>query len=265
MRGMGNFRVGNGCNGETAPTTGWLKGQISFSSGTHSSSGPMPQIAEEGIGGSSSDDGSFGNSNAGNRGYIPGFSIGSWDNSALVSENLTGLKRLRDINGGNQEVFADWNGEAGHRPPMLAHHFSLPKTSTEMAALEKFLQFQDSVPCKVRAKRGCATHPRKHSRQGESKQERDDLLTTRTPNRSSKCRREKPIWLRARLHSFGACSRASTPLRAIYLCRASSCCCCSSVTEKKQKVPWEREKEAQESESLQQTDEYILKKQFGKA
>ncbi|XP_010257364.1 PREDICTED: transcription factor bHLH130-like isoform X1 [Nelumbo nucifera] len=154
MGGMGNFRAGNGCNGETSPATGRLKGQISFSSGTHSSSGPMPQIAEEGIGGSSSDDGSFGNSNAGNRGYIPGFPIGSWDDSALVSENLTGLKRLRDINGGNQ------NGEAVHRPPMLAHHFSLPKTSTEMAALEKFLQFQDSVPCKVRAKRGCATHPR---------------------------------------------------------------------------------------------------------
>ncbi|GMP41819.1 hypothetical protein CsSME_00011785 [Camellia sinensis var. sinensis] len=30
-----------------------------------------------------------------------------------------------------------------------------------MAAVEKFLQFQqDSVPCKIRAKRGCATHPR---------------------------------------------------------------------------------------------------------
>ena len=26
--------------------------------------------------------------------------------------------------------------------------------------MEKFLHFQDSVPCKIRAKRGCATHPR---------------------------------------------------------------------------------------------------------
>lgn len=43
---------------------------------------------------------------------------------------------------------------------MLSHHLSLPKTSAEMAAVEKFLQFQDSVPCKIRAKRGCATHPR---------------------------------------------------------------------------------------------------------
>jgi hypothetical protein len=29
-----------------------------------------------------------------------------------------------------------------------------------MAAIEMFLQFQDAVPCKIRAKRGCATHPR---------------------------------------------------------------------------------------------------------
>lgn len=50
------------------------------------------------------------------------------------------------------------NMEARSRP--LAHHLSLPKTSAEMAAIENFLQFQDSVPCKIRAKRGCATHPR---------------------------------------------------------------------------------------------------------
>jgi len=43
---------------------------------------------------------------------------------------------------------------------MLAHHLSLPKTSAEMSTIENFLQFQDSVPCKIRAKRGCATHPR---------------------------------------------------------------------------------------------------------
>eukprot|EP00268_Persea_americana_P049380 TRINITY_DN5294_c0_g1_i5.p1 TRINITY_DN5294_c0_g1~~TRINITY_DN5294_c0_g1_i5.p1 ORF type:complete len:160 (-),score=19.32 TRINITY_DN5294_c0_g1_i5:482-892(-) len=29
-----------------------------------------------------------------------------------------------------------------------------------MDAMEQILQFQDSVPCKIRAKRGCATHPR---------------------------------------------------------------------------------------------------------
>ncbi|KAM3303662.1 hypothetical protein P3S67_014692 [Capsicum chacoense] len=42
----------------------------------------------------------------------------------------------------------------------LTHHLSLTKTSSEMAAIEKYLQFQqDSVPCKIYAKKSCATHP----------------------------------------------------------------------------------------------------------
>ncbi|KAG4991545.1 hypothetical protein JHK87_025002 [Glycine soja] len=42
----------------------------------------------------------------------------------------------------------------------LAHQLSLPNTSAEMTAIEKFLQLSDFVPSKIRAKRGCATHPR---------------------------------------------------------------------------------------------------------
>ncbi|KAF2317723.1 hypothetical protein GH714_039671 [Hevea brasiliensis] len=52
------------------------------------------------------------------------------------------------------------SGDSRNHPPMLAHHLSLPKTSAEISAIEKFLQLHDSVPCKIRAKRGCATHPR---------------------------------------------------------------------------------------------------------
>lgn len=54
----------------------------------------------------------------------------------------------------------DQNETGGHPPAPLAHHMSLPNTTAEMAAIEKFLQFSDSVPCKIRAKRGMATHPR---------------------------------------------------------------------------------------------------------
>ncbi|KAM7512312.1 hypothetical protein LguiB_011187 [Lonicera macranthoides] len=55
----------------------------------------------------------------------------------------------------------DQNENSGQYTPSLLHHMSLPKTSAEMAAVEKYLQFQqDSVPCKIRAKRGFATHPR---------------------------------------------------------------------------------------------------------
>ncbi|KAK9015245.1 hypothetical protein V6N11_006361 [Hibiscus sabdariffa] len=42
----------------------------------------------------------------------------------------------------------------------LTHHLSLPKTYEETDVVETFWQFQGSVPCKIRAKRGCATHPR---------------------------------------------------------------------------------------------------------
>ncbi|KAJ0083407.1 hypothetical protein Patl1_29631 [Pistacia atlantica] len=50
------------------------------------------------------------------------------------------------------------NLDTGNRPPpLLAHHLSLPK---DLTSIEKLLQIQDSVPCKIRAKRGCATHPR---------------------------------------------------------------------------------------------------------
>lgn len=39
--------------------------------------------------------------------------------------------------------------------------FNLSKNSLEVSSIEKYLQLQqDSVPCRVRAKRGCATHPR---------------------------------------------------------------------------------------------------------
>lgn len=47
-----------------------------------------------------------------------------------------------------------------NRVNSLSHHLSLPKTSVDMVAMEKLLNFQDTVPCKIRAKRGCATHPR---------------------------------------------------------------------------------------------------------
>ncbi|XP_043711149.1 transcription factor bHLH130-like [Telopea speciosissima] len=114
--------------------------------------------------------------------------MGYWDDSALVSENFSGLKRFRDNNG---KMLSSLNpsetqtGEAGNRPPGLTHHFSLPKTSTEIVAMEKFSQ--DSVPCKILAKRGCATHPR-------SIVER--VRRTRTSERMRKLQELVPTWRR---------------------------------------------------------------------
>ncbi|OEL20588.1 Transcription factor bHLH130 [Dichanthelium oligosanthes] len=124
---------------------GRLKGQLSFSSRQGSLMSQISEMGSDELGGSSPE----GAGGGGGRGYIPGYPMSSgWeDSSSLMSENLSaGMKRPRD----------SW--EPGQN--RLATQFSLPKTSSEMAAIEKFLQFQDAVPCKIRAKRGCATHPR---------------------------------------------------------------------------------------------------------
>jgi len=52
------------------------------------------------------------------------------------------------------------NEELGNQVHSLSHHLSLPRTSSDMFAMDNLLQFNDSVPCKIRAKRGFATHPR---------------------------------------------------------------------------------------------------------
>nr|XP_023916486.1 transcription factor bHLH130-like isoform X2 [Quercus suber] len=151
MRGVGNFGAGNSTNEEASfSSASRLK---NYSSGPPSSSGlmsPIDEIEDKNmVVANNPESGCFGEGRSSN--YVTGFPLGSWDDSAMISDNITGLKRLRDD---------DDNVEAGNCPPPLAHHLSLPKTSSEMAAIEKFLQFQDSVPCKIRAKRGCATHPR---------------------------------------------------------------------------------------------------------
>ncbi|CAO2207213.1 unnamed protein product [Urochloa humidicola] len=146
--GVGGFR-----NGATAAAMadspsgggGRLKGQLSFSSRQGSLMSQISEMGSEELGGSSPEGGGGG---GGGRGFITGYPISSgWeDTSSLMSESLSGMKRPRD---------SSEPGQSG-----LTQQFSLPKTSSEMAALEKFLQFGDAVPCKIRAKRGCATHPR---------------------------------------------------------------------------------------------------------
>ncbi|GFY90451.1 basic helix-loop-helix (bHLH) DNA-binding superfamily protein [Actinidia rufa] len=159
MRDVGSFKLGNGTNGKASPSNR-LNGFINFSSGPSSCSRFMPQIAENGnefIEASSPENRHL--SNGSNRNFLPSFQNDSWNDSGF-----NGLKRNRD---GDEKRFSGFsllesqNGETTNYTTGLTHHLSLPKTSAEMAAVEKFLQFQqDSVPCKTRARRGCATHPR---------------------------------------------------------------------------------------------------------
>ncbi|KAK7392831.1 hypothetical protein VNO78_21280 [Psophocarpus tetragonolobus] len=160
MKGVGNYGGVNGTNGELGPSINRLKNQISFSPRNASLLGMLSQISEidsEDIEATSpDDDGRHGGNDT--QHYGSGFLYGSWNETPQLSENLSGLKRGRS---GNEKVLSDvQNGELGNQVNMLSHHLSLPKTSAEMINMEKLLQFPDSVPCKIRAKRGCATHPR---------------------------------------------------------------------------------------------------------
>ncbi|XP_030515243.2 transcription factor bHLH130 [Rhodamnia argentea] len=161
MRGTTNYRVGNGVNGEASPSRSKLNGQMSVSSGLSCSLGVLSQISElgsESFGAQSPDAAKIGIGSGTSRFHGSGYLFNSWSDSSNFSQNFMGLKR--DEENGLKKFSGDQNGNPGNQVHLLSHHLSLPKTSSEMAAVEKFLQFQDSVPCKIRAKRGCATHPR---------------------------------------------------------------------------------------------------------
>ncbi|KAK4777774.1 hypothetical protein SAY87_017961 [Trapa incisa] len=84
--------------------------------------------------------------------FMADFPVGSWDDSDSYSP-LDDKQFL-----GSSPSEASKVGIRNDSSRLLAHHLSLPKTFDEMSAVEKLLQ--DAVPCKIRAKRGCATHPR---------------------------------------------------------------------------------------------------------
>ncbi|XP_071737534.1 transcription factor bHLH130-like isoform X2 [Rutidosis leptorrhynchoides] len=130
---VGNYQMGN--NGDMSPSSTRLKRQSSGVPTLPRISEIEPDTIDPGVLNETSD-----------------YPFGSWGHEpSQFIDNFTGLKRELDLQNVDNMV---------NHPPMLAHHLSLPKTSGEMAAIEKLLHFQDSVPCKIRAKRGCATHPR---------------------------------------------------------------------------------------------------------
>ena len=56
-------------------------------------------------------------------------------------------------------IFVLQNADSGNDIRGLAHHLSLPITFNK-DPVEKFLRFEEPVRHQIRAKRGCATHPR---------------------------------------------------------------------------------------------------------
>lgn len=149
MKGLGNYGGVNGSNGDISPSSNRLKSQLSFSSRHPSSLGMLSQISEIGTESIPNDDKLRRTSSGGDGRFFgsDNFLYSSWNDSSNFTENFSGMKREQE------------NGDLGGRVQLLSH-MSLPKIPSEVVAMDKFLHFQDSVPCKIRAKRGHATHPR---------------------------------------------------------------------------------------------------------
>lgn len=95
--------------------------------------------------------------------YGHGLHFPSWNDSPSFVEKLNHLKRELEDDDVEDDInlFTSSNlqvgGIGGAKPQKLSRHLSSPKTSTEVATS---LEFTESVPWNIRAKRGCATHPR---------------------------------------------------------------------------------------------------------
>ncbi|KAM7461651.1 hypothetical protein LguiA_029772 [Lonicera macranthoides] len=82
------------------------------------------------------------------------FGMGSWgDTNGPIMFSPSPSKRAKTINSSDIDN--------GFNIVESQLQFGLSETALEMAAMENLIDIpQDSVPCKIRAKRGCATHPR---------------------------------------------------------------------------------------------------------
>ncbi|KAK1356107.1 Phytochrome-interacting factor 3 [Heracleum sosnowskyi] len=167
MRGMGNSGPAGSTHADSSFSSGCrLSNQMDFPPSTPSSSSIMPRafkVEAKSFGAGRPEVGNYGENRMNDGGYLTGGSRDtSWDDSALLSDDF-----LAGLAGNDRNAFSNLNssrnqtGEGGSRPSTaLAHHLSLPTSSAELSAMEHLLHYPDSVPLKIRAKRGCATHPR---------------------------------------------------------------------------------------------------------
>ncbi|GMH08187.1 hypothetical protein Nepgr_010027 [Nepenthes gracilis] len=158
MGGVENFRVENG----TSEEVNWLNRQIDFASRLSSPSllPQIPLIGNEKGKETSLDGAKFKNGEGNAPFYSPRLSFTSWNDSAGQVENI--FKRGGDewkncVSYSCSNASIAQNGRLENQTRVLSHHLSLPRT---INGVEKLVGFNNIVPCRTRAKRGCATHPR---------------------------------------------------------------------------------------------------------
>ncbi|XP_074578920.1 transcription factor bHLH130-like isoform X2 [Curcuma longa] len=124
------------------PTTGSLKNQLILSSRQSSMMSQISEMGSEEIGGSNPEESC--------QCYVAGVPVLSWEETEtlLTPGNMFSGSRNREEDG---KMVAGLN---------QSQIYQISSPDAEMADIEKSVLFQDAVPCRIRAKRGCATHPR---------------------------------------------------------------------------------------------------------
>uniref|UniRef100_K3XHM4 Uncharacterized protein n=1 Tax=Setaria italica TaxID=4555 RepID=K3XHM4_SETIT len=151
-RGMGSYSQA-GTDASMAHGHRQLSSQWSFSRQDLpqiSEMGMIPDIGESIVAGgcnSSSDGGGGAQSSS----YLSrNFSVSSWDDTNSIIFSSSSKKAKLDP---ADEMVTSFSN--------IDSQFGLSKSSLEMPGMDDYLQLQqDSIACRVRAKRGCATHPR---------------------------------------------------------------------------------------------------------
>lgn len=154
MRGIGSYGTGTNAATEISLSTSRsFKTQVGFSSGKPPASpGLMTPISE--IGDIVLEENSTGDEHKNDESCMTDFPMPSWEDSHILSDDFLKAEDNEIEPFSSEDASHNQNSEGLARPPIpLSHHLSLPTSS-----MEKLLQ--DSVPLNVRAKRGCATHPR---------------------------------------------------------------------------------------------------------
>lgn len=160
--GFAPLREVGSVNGQaTTSSSGY--GTLNFSSRPSSCSIKMPQIVEnepEALQANCIKSRNMGNDNGITKCYMPSFTNDYWDSSTSTFSAPKNATNKGEFMFSTSNALESQGVDFGYQKLGLTHHLSLPSSSSKMATTEKFLHLQGSVPCKIRAKRGFATHPR---------------------------------------------------------------------------------------------------------
>lgn len=146
---IGSFRRCDVSNGQATASTSELHGTLNFSSRPSQ----IAKFEHESLQANCVENGNIANNNNGStKCYMPSFNNDFWDASTINTSKTT--RNNYEIMFSTSNDLETQDSEFGYQKVGLSHHLSLPSSST------KYLHIQGSTPCKIRAKRGFATHPR---------------------------------------------------------------------------------------------------------